>query len=636
MLKSISTNNIKGRSAEIKLSALTLITGANMSGKSTILTALRLAVLGYLPELGKRPSDTAAIAGDQSRPFSVQVTFDSGSLLFKGTPKPKGGYTIGSDSHGNIDPQIAAIISTINWHGFLEAKPSERLNVLAGLTDAELTELVELFPAQANSSAAELLAYSKEKLEGYKEAMKEQNAIKKRAEQSNRQIMATADMPRRPTLDLQALHSKAGELREAIRQLKMIAEQTVPAERLDVSTCASAYTAALTETQRIGKEQNELRKVPKAQSLEYVRGELEKLKQAQPAAKPYPDADSKHSEALGAFKPIQARAREIAAEVSRLQSVPTSKGDEAVILCPCCKQPWDRESALKDAQDKQKLIDSELALANKTILALQSEQNANSMWTARATKIEDLERALPLAEAWHAAQQKLEQLAGEMSNANQELDECKTQLELAKQQENIPSAAHISGAKLELADKEQELEKVLADIQKTTNESKAWEEHESRERILKNAEETAEKATEEALRLKGLIEAVTAATQSAVQRICKPLIDAAAAITEPVCGKGLRMEGDEIGLYSYDVDRIIPFDLLSGTEQKLVSAALQMVLGSGGIICLDEMSDLDREHRPRLVNELESAVLSGRLQQVIVIDHETSAYSTQWTCNTVR
>lgn len=79
MISKIEAQNIKGRSFFYNdLGPVNVILGDNWSGKTSVLSAIRLGLLGYDPALGKRPGDTVKLAtGDEMK---VNLTLDGCKL----------------------------------------------------------------------------------------------------------------------------------------------------------------------------------------------------------------------------------------------------------------------------------------------------------------------------------------------------------------------------------------------------------------------------------------------------------------------------------------------------------------------------------------------------------------------------
>jgi hypothetical protein len=57
-MKRLSLLNVKGVTGQFQLAPITIVTGSNSVGKTAILDAVTLALLGHIPALGKRPSST--------------------------------------------------------------------------------------------------------------------------------------------------------------------------------------------------------------------------------------------------------------------------------------------------------------------------------------------------------------------------------------------------------------------------------------------------------------------------------------------------------------------------------------------------------------------------------------------------
>jgi hypothetical protein len=97
MIKSLRATNLKGRNFDLSFGKLNFITGENFVGKTAILDAIRLAMLGGVPELGATARAQFQLAGGSETVMSATVTMDdsdtpySRSLsLVKGVVKTDG------------------------------------------------------------------------------------------------------------------------------------------------------------------------------------------------------------------------------------------------------------------------------------------------------------------------------------------------------------------------------------------------------------------------------------------------------------------------------------------------------------------------------------------------------------------
>lgn len=75
----LKATNLKGRSFGYSLTPATLIVGPNYTGKTAVSDAIRLTLLGYLPELGKRNPSSFELASDAS--MEASLTLSSGIVL---------------------------------------------------------------------------------------------------------------------------------------------------------------------------------------------------------------------------------------------------------------------------------------------------------------------------------------------------------------------------------------------------------------------------------------------------------------------------------------------------------------------------------------------------------------------------
>src|SRR5579871_1461623 len=78
-LTSITAKNFKGLSFTTQLSPATILVGANFAGKTARTDAIRLLLLGHLPELGKNNKDSMGLAS--GRDMAVEGTFEDGATM---------------------------------------------------------------------------------------------------------------------------------------------------------------------------------------------------------------------------------------------------------------------------------------------------------------------------------------------------------------------------------------------------------------------------------------------------------------------------------------------------------------------------------------------------------------------------
>ena len=92
-IKSIAARNLKGRSFKHDLAPVTIITGDNFSGKTAELSAIRLALMGYEPRLGKTAQAIFSLCGCKgggATEMDVTATFDDGTAMNRAWVMKKG------------------------------------------------------------------------------------------------------------------------------------------------------------------------------------------------------------------------------------------------------------------------------------------------------------------------------------------------------------------------------------------------------------------------------------------------------------------------------------------------------------------------------------------------------------------
>lgn len=139
----LATKGFKAQDHSIDLQLLNLISGPNGSGKTSIADAVRFLALGYVPALGKRPVDAAALLGNGS--MSVELSFDNGRTVKRSLDRNDRGYTLGAEA---------------SW--LRNTKPTETSKAILGLFGdeeqdvAECLDIRELLSATPNQRAARI------------------------------------------------------------------------------------------------------------------------------------------------------------------------------------------------------------------------------------------------------------------------------------------------------------------------------------------------------------------------------------------------------------------------------------------------------------------------------------------------
>ncbi len=117
----------------LELGQLTAIQGPNGSGKTALIQALRIAILGYDPETGKQLGETRKLLNPAAAEIQVALSFDNGFGIVRKLGKktetlvvPPRGETTGRDCQARIDTETGGLLVTLNLGVFLELSDDKR------------------------------------------------------------------------------------------------------------------------------------------------------------------------------------------------------------------------------------------------------------------------------------------------------------------------------------------------------------------------------------------------------------------------------------------------------------------------------------------------------------------------------
>ena len=143
------TLGIKAHDQELALEPRMVISGPNGSGKSTFAEAIRFLALGYVPSLGRRPQDTAALMREPL--MGAMLTLPDGRIVGRSLEETEQGFRTRAECSwiegGGMQRHAAEILSlfgqgeedvaeALDIRQLLQATPHEREARLAGLLSA--------------------------------------------------------------------------------------------------------------------------------------------------------------------------------------------------------------------------------------------------------------------------------------------------------------------------------------------------------------------------------------------------------------------------------------------------------------------------------------------------------------------
>jgi exonuclease SbcC len=130
-IKTLSAKGLKGGDFSHDLTAVNVIVGPNFGGKTARLEAIRLALMGYLPELGKQSASTFQLA--RGTEMEVCATFDEGSTQKRSWTEHRGAVKAALDANGTVS--VPPVLLDSNEYFSLGDK--DRMRYVFGLCNCE-------------------------------------------------------------------------------------------------------------------------------------------------------------------------------------------------------------------------------------------------------------------------------------------------------------------------------------------------------------------------------------------------------------------------------------------------------------------------------------------------------------------
>lgn len=225
-IEKLEIRNVKGLNAVYPTSEINLVRGPNWSGKTTLLTAIRIALLGYDPALGKRPSDTMRLAAGDS--MSVALHTSAGKVERQWKRKGEKCSQVNTLPDGFSVP--AMMIEIDSWFSMTAQQRRDYIISQASVDD-DITKLdnglltrIEAIACEDDDAKAEL----KDILEEVQHYMDDRDAEETPvADWFSLQIERTKERVRESAL----IDSQTTALIETIMQERVANTETLPADQ---------------------------------------------------------------------------------------------------------------------------------------------------------------------------------------------------------------------------------------------------------------------------------------------------------------------------------------------------------------------------------------------------------------------
>lgn len=564
-MKTIGLLNLKGITGSFDLSPITVISGNNSTGKTAILNAVTLALIGYIPGVGKKPSSTFTLAsGDRMAVVADGATFAWEMKRAQATFKAPDGWEPAPETMLDLsglfaltkEQRMMAILKACSLPPELTAKalvkniqaicPSYEMPAITGSILDDITALT--------TSGKTLLSRLKKTAEEYEGA-------------SARHAEELTKMQSEPD-SLEPEITRVSEAIGAARQKQRAAELGLD-ERKRIIARAEAIT--IPSLEKLTEEEDALRKelstipeTPEVNEAEFIRA-----------------------------RDVASRAESAAAAKGAVlkQQIETLTGKEE---CPTCghsigpiaiQKMKDQREALRDEWRKAK---ADLDDADQK---LKQARNSTQLLIA---KRRDIEKRLSTIAAQKASIPQLEE----------------SRKALMASLDAIPLPADAVAFKAE-AEAQVELLNALQQRQRY---------HVAFLKLSEAAEAAAKARKDCELRqdaVKLALAEIVSFREKLLQNVASTLLSTANRIIAPVLGKELKFEDGDFTLGN------AVLVTLSGSEQMVVYAGLQVALNaaySPRIVIMDELGRIDADRKRKLLSTINEVIQAGLIDQFIAAD----------------
>lgn len=569
-MKSLSLLNVKGVTGQFQLAPITIVTGLNSVGKTAILNAVTLALLGHIPALGKRPSSTFQLSSGPR----MMVNADGKQFMWE---QKKTTVTFTEPADWTAAPE-----TMLDIHGLFSATKEQRMLAIMRacqlpdtLSTKQLLTQVQVccpsfpFPAttgmilddiDALSKAGKtFLSTTKARLEEYI------SAGKRHADE----MAALATEPKSLSPAIGEANGHLGRVRQRIKE------------------CSNSEG----ERARLMRQLDGM-KIPDLAALNEERVNVETTIKGLNGR----SADDIATEMADTLRPLEEKLSMLKGRWQILRErIEKLNGTSE---CPTCGHPvtdhdlHEAEREITENLDGANFIATEIRIHrdayNKDRTAANVDANRRQSMEKRLATIEAMVASIPQAEASKKA-----------------LEEAITK---------IPSAEERPALETEQAS-------ILAGIKVLEDRQRIWE---AAQALQTAAEAAARQRTEFEQRIDQvkLANNLIGDFRAEVLKVASDsLLGVANRVIEPVLGGGLTLEEGDF-LYNGTKGNAC-IDTLSGSERMVVFAGLQIALSASHqpkIVLMDELGVVDAKRKALLMARISALIADGTISQFIGVD----------------
>lgn len=616
IIKRVEAENLKGRTFGYDLAAMNIIVGDNFTGKSSIIDAIRLPLIGHIPELGKMPSSTWQLSSGEH--MTSKLIFDNGEIVTIDAHLEKTTVKVKQDT-----PLELANIPLLNAAAYFAMSERERYDYVF-----KIAKLPEAFTIDSIIAELERISFEEDHTEAIESAKSRIITLLRRSGDLVVRDWLNANIDGLKILFSQ-WNTRAKDTQGAIRVLAELknrqehqagnVKQLAEAERSAQRAAEDAYKELVglrTRASDYGKQEGRVARVASLRSAvadgDVVADKEKQITAAKAQLKPQLSLTSVSEAKLEQLEAHLGRLRN-ERQLTKMAIKDASKALDALktaTQCPYCHSTGDDwkktlRTGFKDALElnEGKLTKIEAAFPEveaKVVAAKTEIDRVRADLMANQTINANI-RAWETEIAHHKAL---------IAQRNEQLAEAEAALAAEKvepvTQEQLDAAAvKATETKANLADATARLK------------SAELLEHDLKRAAQSEIEHN--NAVAHVAVIKKIGEVLRTKQSELVDAVFGDLLKIANQIAGPILTTALAFHEGEVG--RWNGHRWISHKTFSGTEQALTFVAIAAALSQGAplrLLIFDELGRLDAKNQVVLFNILDVALTSGHIDQFIL------------------
>lgn len=603
---------------------VTIISGPNATGKTARLDAIRLALLGYIPELGKGNQATAQLARGSSLEVELDIEAGGWRRITRRWLCKDGRWT--KQEHGECE--IPAILLDPRTFFDLGEKDKVRYvfercpinttidEILTKVKNVRLEPHTEDHEAVIRQLVDELDKADMDRFEAGQDFgewlrgritdLRERARVAKgHAERMKKTVQGLTVLTDVSATEQKALEAKR-ELeklvlkRDALRhELATVAERLrmarkTMAQREDLR--ANLDDRAKENIEELTRKIEALRKEPKADPDKLEAASQKQIKAGKALAK----AEAE----LTGLKNERARVAKELAEVEQCKT------------CPFCGTPGEEWKERRTTELKAKLADLDSEIEDRAAKIASLREKSTAAADEMAAAKEALNRATRAASELVGLEHTLASLRRKMTEGKALLQSIPDDIE--------DQIAELVGAEKRLTEKTGKIESQMRQLEQMHRD---WVQSCEKAKLEAQSIEAARKAQAEADAMVAVVDALEEHERDLAHKAIDSLVGRINGIVQPILRWNLSFRDGQFG--RYDETGWIPLAAFSGTEQAVTFAAVSLVLSEGSplrLVMLDELGRLDAERKTQLLITMQLLVKNHVIDQFIGVDTSTGDF----------